>query len=66
MTRSIAAVACTLALVLAAPLAGEARTYTRKKCIPPAGQSTWICKASETCCYDWLTRRGTCSIRRCC
>jgi hypothetical protein len=65
MTRSIAAVACTLALLLAAPLGSEAQAgYSRKKCIAPAGQN-WICRASERCCYDWLLRKGTCTVRRC-
>jgi hypothetical protein len=68
MTRWIAAVACTLAFALAVPLGSEAEAaYSRKKCIAPAmlgaGQTTWICRASQRCCYDWLTRRGTCTSR---
>jgi hypothetical protein len=64
------AVACTLAFVLAAPWGGEAEAaYGRKRCIAPAThtagrvKTTWICKASEKCCYDWLARRGTCTSR---
>jgi hypothetical protein len=69
MTRWIAAVACTLALVvLTVPLGGEAEAaYSRKRCIAPAmwgaGQTTWICRADRRCCYDWLLRRGTCTSR---
>jgi hypothetical protein len=41
------------------------RTALRKRCIAPAdwwgrGQSSWICAAAETCCYDRLLRRGSC------
>jgi hypothetical protein len=26
---------------------------------------TWVCKASEIFCYDWLLRKGSCPTRRC-
>jgi hypothetical protein len=42
--------------------------FTRKKCIAPArdgARVSWICNAAETCCYDWLFRRGTCTVGRC-
>jgi hypothetical protein len=66
MTRWI--VACAFTLALAVPLGSEANAaYTRKRCIAPAmlgaGQTTWICTASQKCCYDWLLRRGTCTSR---
>jgi len=69
MPRWIAAVACTLAFALAAPLGSEAEAaYGRKRCIAPASmgavKATWICKASDRCCYDWLLRRGSC-VSRC-
>jgi hypothetical protein len=71
MTRPIAtvAVACTLAFTLAGSWASEAEAaYTRKRCIAPVAhgaalRTTWICKASEKCCYDWLVRKGTCTSR---
>ena len=46
-----------------------ARAYTRKRCIAPTtrwmrlwrtSETTWICAASEKCCYDRLLRKGTC------
>lgn len=41
------------------------RPALRKRCIAPPdwwgrGQSTWVCAATEICCYDRLLRRGTC------
>ena len=44
--------------------------FTRKKCIAPARRGapvTWICSASETCCYDKILRKGSCypASRRC-
>jgi hypothetical protein len=68
MTRWIVAVACTLAVALAAPLGSEAQAaYAHKRCIAPniwgAGQTTWVCRASQRCCYDWLLRRGFCPDR---
>jgi hypothetical protein len=64
-----------LALALAVPLANQAEAdgistrpvYKHKRCIAPASwwsrsgaRTTWVCKASEKCCYDRLLRRGTC------
>jgi hypothetical protein len=45
-----------------------APVFTKKRCIAPAmwlwrtgtGQTTWVCAASEICCYDRLLRKGTC------
>ena len=71
-----AALMLTLGLALAVPYGNYAsadgvsapvyhRTALRKRCIAPAdwwgrGQSSWICAAAETCCYDRLLRRGSC------
>lgn len=76
MTPWIVALGCALTLTLALPLGSEAKAdgmyrpvrayapaFTRKLCTPPArdgARVTWICSASEKCCYDWLLRRGTC------
>ena len=70
-----AALMLTLGLALAVPYGNYAsadgvsapvyhRTALRKRCIAPAdwwgrGQSSWICAAAETCCYDRLLRRGS-------
>ncbi len=47
-----------------APARGYAPTFTRKLCTPPSRwgrtPATWICSASEKCCYDYVFRRGTC------
>jgi hypothetical protein len=47
-----------------APARAVVPTFTRKLCTPPArwgrAPATWICSASEKCCYDWVLRRGTC------
>ncbi len=42
-----------------------APTFTRKLCTPPSSRwdrtpATWICSASQKCCYDRVFRRGTC------
>ena len=71
-----AALMLTLGLALAVPYGNYAsadgvsapvyhRTALRKRCIAPAdwwgrGQSSSICAAAETCCYDRLLRRGSC------
>lgn len=76
MTRWIAVAGCALALALAAPLGNQAEAdgmvtrpvYKHKRCIAPASwwwrtggaQTTWVCSASEKCCYDRLLRKGTC------
>jgi len=71
ITRSLALLGCALALALAVPLGNEADAhsyYRFKRCIAPATYgtpTTWVCKASEICCYDWLLRRGSCPTRRC-
>jgi hypothetical protein len=64
--RSIILLSLAAGVMLTGPLVGvaDAHTYTRKKCIAPARLAaspvTWVCKASETCCYDWLARKGVC------
>ena len=76
MTRWIAPLACMLTLTLAAPFASEVKAdgmarsvYHHKRCVAPAmrwrAQTTWVCKVSEKCCYDWLLRRGSCAADRC-
>ncbi len=44
--------------------AAVAPVFTRKLCTPPSRwgrtPATWVCNASEKCCYDWVFRRGTC------
>ncbi len=46
------------------PARAYAPTFTRKLCTPPSRwgrtPATWVCSASEKCCYDWVFRRGTC------
>jgi hypothetical protein len=47
--------------------------YHHKRCIAPSdwwsrgSQTTWVCSADETCCYDRLLRKGSClpASRRC-
>jgi hypothetical protein len=43
--------------------------YRHIRCIAPAswlggwwsrGQTTWVCNASERCCYDRVLRKGSC------
>jgi hypothetical protein len=72
MTRWIVALGLGLALV--APFATQAdadgverrrAVYGHKRCIAPAmwwggGQTTWVCTASQKCCYDRLLRKGNC------
>jgi hypothetical protein len=71
IARSLAILGPVLALALAAPLGNEADAgslYRLKRCIAPAtygAPATWVCKASEICCYDWLLRRGSCPTQRC-
>ena len=71
MTRWIAVVGCVGTLALTTPFGSEAEAarYKHKRCIAPAmvtaAQTTWVCKASERCCYDWLLRKGTCPTTRC-
>jgi hypothetical protein len=66
----------TAGLALAVPFGNEAAAdgvsrpvyrhgFAHKRCIAPAdwwsrGQTTWICNASEICCYDRILRKGNC------
>lgn len=49
-----------------APVRTYAPVFTRKLCKAPPrrlfnrGQVSWVCSASQKCCYDWLLRKGTC------
>ena len=75
MTRWIVGFALALGLTFTVPLADQAKAdgyyrpvhkysagavFTHKRCIAARDQVTWICNASEKCCYDWLLRRGAC------
>ena len=69
--RCIALCGLALALAFAASFGTEAEArhhYKHKRCIAPAmagPQTTWVCRASEICCYDWVLRKGTCPTARC-
>ncbi len=72
MNRWIVTVVCASAFALVLPFGNdaEAAKYRHKKCIASAmvgvgAQTTWVCKAAEKCCYDWLLRKGTCTAARC-
>ena len=60
-------------VTLTFPFAGaaDARTYTRQKCTLSSrlvsSPVSWVCKASERCCYDYWARKGVClsSSSRC-
>jgi hypothetical protein len=68
MTRWIAIFGCALTVALSMPLGNEAEAGRYKRCIAPTtvrAMTTWVCRASEKCCYDWLRRKGTCSKTRC-
>jgi hypothetical protein len=68
MTRWIALVGCALTVALAMPFGNAAEAARLKRCIAPAtagAKMTWVCRAGDRCCYDWLFRRGTCSRTRC-
>jgi hypothetical protein len=71
MNRWIVAVVCASTFALVVPLGNEAEAarYGHKRCIASSAmvgaKSTWVCKASEICCYDWLARKGTCTTNRC-
>jgi hypothetical protein len=66
MTRWIVALACVLAVaVVAFANDADARGYTRKKCLPPDKAQSWVCSAKEKCCYDYVLRKGACTVDRC-
>jgi hypothetical protein len=72
---AVSACALTLALAVPLGNVAEADgfvrrpVYSKKKCIAPAMRwlwrtsaqpYTWVCAATEKCCYDRLLRKGTC------
>jgi hypothetical protein len=66
MTRWFVVFGCAFALALAAPVGSdaEAQKAKGKACVAKSmdgKQTKWRCKASEKCCYDWLSSKGTCS-----
>jgi len=71
VNRLMVAVVCAFGFALVLPFGSEAEAakFKHKKCIASstiaAAQSTWVCKASEICCYDWWLRKGTCTTNRC-
>lgn len=71
VARWMAVLGCAFALALVAPPGNEAHAgpaFKYKRCIAPSmrgAPQTWVCRASEFCCYDWLLRRGTCPATRC-
>jgi hypothetical protein len=75
IAASAGALALALALGIAMPLGNQAAADgikapvysvpTKKRCIAPTGwwrggQTTWVCAATERCCYDRVIRRGPC------
>ena len=64
MTRSLILFGCVFAFALAAPL-GLGAVAAKKSRICAATmmdgkQTKWRCKASQKCCYDWLSGKGAC------
>ena len=43
---------------------GMVRKAYRTKCVVAArmwmSQATWSCASGQKCCYDWVSRRGSC------
>jgi hypothetical protein len=72
MARWTSAFVCVLTLSLTLPFSnaaeadGVSRSVARhKKCTAPAmlfmrTPTTWVCKASQKCCFDRLLRKGNC------
>ena len=64
MTRWFVLTACVFTFALATPMGFEAAAAKRgKACAMTAmdgKKSTWRCKASEKCCFNWFTNKGTC------
>jgi len=65
MTRWVVAIGATLVFTVVALSNAEAQRGSRKKCIPPDKAQSWVCSASEICCYDYVVRQGTCPRDRC-
>jgi len=68
--RSMSLFGLVIGLAFALPIgsAADSQASSRKKCIakprlvvmPVSTPVTWVCKASEKCCYDYLARKGVC------
>jgi hypothetical protein len=71
MKRLIAAVACAMALSLAAPVAVQgpadaAKKAAAKQCKAKAldGKAvTWKCAADQPCCMNYITGQGVCGTK---
>jgi hypothetical protein len=72
MARWISAFACAITLSLTLPFGNAAKAdgmarpvAHHMRCTAPAmflmrTPVTWVCKASQKCCFDRLLRKGTC------
>jgi hypothetical protein len=65
MTRWIVPFGCVLALTVVAFSNDAEARYSRKKCNPPDKAQSFVCSASEKCCYDYVLRKGACTRDRC-
>ena len=65
MTRWIVALGFIFALALVAFGNDAEARYSRKKCNPPDKAQSWVCSAKEKCCYDYIVRKGACTVDRC-
>ena len=65
MTRWMVPFGCVLALTVVAFANDAEAAYTRKKCNPPDKAQSFVCSASEKCCYDYVLRKGACTRDRC-
>ena len=66
MTRWIVALGFTFSPSPWSPSATMPRLrYSRKKCNPPDKAQSWVCSAKEKCCYDYIVRKGACTVDRC-
>ena len=71
--RSMVLFSLLAGVALTVPFGGaaDAQKYTRQKCTVSSrlmsSPATWVCKASEKCCYDYWARKGVClsSSSRC-
>ena len=66
MTRLLALMSCTLALILFASMAFDAGAEAKSGRIMckatgmDGKQSKWKCSAGQKCCFDFLTSKGSC------